>query len=363
MQSSSPYKTCSACQAFVPIHDPRCPFCDARQMPAWEWRFYKTLQNIVPKSTPATKILLVVIIIFFLLMSVDVMRADNFAFSQLLMSPPMEILWRWGAHVRGEFEPWRLIMANFVHIGLIHILFNASALRAVGPWVERYFGSAMTLASFIILGTASMACSNVLGTPSFAAGASGGLMAFVGMIATAARRDKTASGRKISQAMFMSAAFVMIFGFIISVSGTMGIDNIAHGSGFILGCIAGAVLPIQGFTGYTKLWPTRLAAILLVIGTASLAWSTSEMLMESQSLRLQNACISAIKEIRPASAALACEKAYRQDSKNFANINNLVLAYRMTGEIQKADELCELAKSSLTAKQYNEIAVELCPMK
>lgn len=346
----------------MPEHEAKCPFCGARQMPAWEWKIYKRIASILPAQAPATKLLLLVLVLLFILMCIDIVRQSDFSFMQLILSPPGEILWRWGAHVRGDFSPWRLIMANFVHVGLIHILFNGSALKTVGPMVERYFGSAATLGMFVILGTASMACSNILGSAGIVAGASGGLMGYIGMVAAAGRREKTEAGKKISNAMFLSAAFVMGFGFLVSMSNTMGIDNIAHGSGFILGLLAGYVLPVQGFTGFTRLWPKRLGAVLLLLGIAACTWATMQMLTSSQLGQQHDSCVSAIKENRPSSAVKACAEAYKMEPANYATINNLILAYRMAGQNTDADALCAQAKAGLSVQDFAKIAPELCEL-
>ena len=66
------------------------------------------------------------------------------------MAPTIDRLIQWGANygpktTNGEW--WRMFTAMFLHIGVLHLLFNMIALWNVGSFMERVLGSA----GFVVL--------------------------------------------------------------------------------------------------------------------------------------------------------------------------------------------------------------------
>ena len=134
MSQSKRTKYCHSCQAELPVSASKCPYCDEKQQTAFEVSFFGFFKKILPAHAPATSALLASIVIFFIIISIDIIAHPDFGLENALLSPPTAIVYRWGAHQRGEFIWWRLITANFIHFGIIHILFNGYALRIVGPY-------------------------------------------------------------------------------------------------------------------------------------------------------------------------------------------------------------------------------------
>ena len=67
-------------------------------------------------------------------------------------NPSTEALLKWGANALPytmDNEPWRLASSAFLHIGLMHLLFNGFAMYFFGQIAEPMFGSAKFLALFI----------------------------------------------------------------------------------------------------------------------------------------------------------------------------------------------------------------------
>ena len=337
---SSKTKNCHSCQAAIDIDERKCPYCGQKQLCGWEVGLEQFIKSVLPRYMPATRILFASIIIYFIIISIDILLHTDLGFKGALLAPPGEIMYRWGAHLRGETTWWRLITANFLHFGLLHILFNAYALRVVSPYVERFFGSAMTIASFIVLGTGSMLCSNLLGGEGIVAGASGSIMGFIGLAAVAAHREHTTLSIQIRNSMLKWAAITMVFGIMVTATGSMGVDNIAHLAGFAFGAVAGAILPGQSVTGFTKTWMIRGARLLCAFSLIALAAAFSSMGFASVSTKYQQECISAIKFHSFEKAEESCSLAYQNDKTRMVSYHNYILIKLIKNDKNTAAKLC-----------------------
>ena len=185
-----------------------------------------------------------------------------------------------------------------------------------------------------------MLCSNIWGAEGLVAGASGGLMAFIGMAAIAAHLEKTQLSIQIRNSMLKWAAATFIFGIIVSFSDSMGVDNIAHVSGFLLGILVGFLLPRQSTTGYTHLWQIRLNRFLVILALAICCWAFVSMVFVNQSIRYQDECIVGLKLHKFDDALKSCEKAYKLDKTQTISYHNYIFVSLVKGNVQKASELC-----------------------
>src|SRR5262245_59900277 len=55
---------------------------------------------------------------------------------------------------RGQW--WRFITPVFIHIGMLHLLFNSYALWIVGPQVEKLYGSERFVLLYVLTGAAGV---------------------------------------------------------------------------------------------------------------------------------------------------------------------------------------------------------------
>ena len=91
-------------------------------------------------------------------------------------------------------EWWRLVTAQFLHGGLIHIGFNMMALMQIGPAVEEVYGSPRYLFLYIVTGAFGYVLSAWTGH--FSLGASAGLLGLVGvMLAITTQTRRRADAR------------------------------------------------------------------------------------------------------------------------------------------------------------------------
>ncbi|HET9595501.1 MAG TPA: rhomboid family intramembrane serine protease [Anaeromyxobacteraceae bacterium] len=127
-------------------------------------------------------------------------------------------------------EPWRLLTANFLHGGPVHLLVNAYALTMIGPTVERVYGAVRFWVVFLLGGVLGFVASALfVDAPSL--GASAGLFALLGaLLGFAVRaRDRLvpAARRAMIREILTVAALNIGLGLAVPY-----VDNAAHVGGF-----------------------------------------------------------------------------------------------------------------------------------
>ncbi len=139
---------------------------------------------------------------------------------------------------QGEYH--RLLASMFLHIGVIHLLFNSYALYVVGQDVERLYGSARFMVIYFLSGLGGSLASFVLGAGGISAGASGAIFGLFGAsIAYFYLHRKVFGPRGQAQlrSLLMLAGINLILGFTVP-----GINNLAHLGGLIFGLLLGWIL-------------------------------------------------------------------------------------------------------------------------
>jgi rhomboid protease GluP len=256
---------CQACRALVPASEKTCPMCGREAVPARAFLHASTGGHFI------SVIILTINILLYVLMAMIEIRNGAGA-EAFIKSASGSVLAGIGALYPGalaEGEWWRLVTWNFLHIGLMHLAFNSIALYQIGPQVEEVFGSAkfifIYLATGIFAGIASMVIN-----PSFTAGASGALFGLIGLMAVYGYRLGGTYGRALMRSMLIWAAF----GFVIGLG--PGINNIAHGGGFVAGGALGFLIPPESSTSHAaaRLWNVvMILCVLAVAGSFAIAGS------------------------------------------------------------------------------------------
>lgn len=131
---------------------------------------------------------------------------------------------------------WRLVTANFLHIGFLHLAFNSYALFLFGSEVERRFGPVRFLMLYMLSGIGGTVLSYV-GSRALSAGASGAVFGLIGaMLAyySAYREAFGTYGRRQLSSLLIVTGYNLLWGFI-----NPGIDNLCHIGGLITGGVLG----------------------------------------------------------------------------------------------------------------------------
>lgn len=133
-------------------------------------------------------------------------------------------------------EVWRLFTSTFIHIGIIHLIFNLYALWALGPLTEEGLGHRKFLVIYILSGLGGSIAS-FLFSPALSAGASGAIFGLLGALLYYSY--KRPALWKSGLGMNLVIVILVNFGFGLVQPG---IDNFAHLGGFITGAICSVLL-------------------------------------------------------------------------------------------------------------------------
>jgi len=193
------------------------------------------------------------------------------------MQPSIDSLIQWGANygpktTQGEW--WRMFTCMFLHIGVLHLLFNMIALWNVGGFMERLLGSTGFLVLYLLAGLLGSVASVAWNPFVVSAGASGAIFGLLGGLLAFLVRH-----RDLQQNAFLAAlrtntlvflGYNLVFGFMYQ-----GIDMAAHLGGLAGGFVCGFVLtPSLSFASSTRSQGQSvlvgLMGLGLIIGLSSL---------------------------------------------------------------------------------------------
>ena len=211
-----------------------------------------TIQQLL-KTAPVTTLLLASFIGLFIMQVLTGVDANNPSTAELL---------KWGANALPytmDKEPWRLASSAFLHIGLMHLLFNGFAMYFFGQIAEPMFGSAKFLALFLLAAIGGNLLNNHItwqgildgtGQPGLSAGASGGIMGIGAALLIAALFKISVNGMVLNlKSLIIIMGINLVYGFAVP-----GIDNAGH----IGGAVTGLVIALAFAIAYRQ----RLAATL-----------------------------------------------------------------------------------------------------
>jgi len=156
-------------------------------------------------------------------------------------------------------EPWRFVMAVFLHGSLMHIGFNMWVLMDIGPQIEEVYGSARYFFIYVVTGAGGYVLSSLRGHVSV--GGSGALLGLIGVLLALTTGRKSTSMQMLRSQIIRWLIYILIFGLVFP-----GIDNWAHfgglATGYLLGKLMAARPPASGderTRAYLLGWASALA--------------------------------------------------------------------------------------------------------
>jgi rhomboid protease GluP len=186
------------------------------------------------------------------------------------LSPSSESLFVLGASgsmpVFAAGRWWTLISANYLHGGLLHIVFNMVALYNLAPLLIKEYGASRMVVIYTLSGIISFLVSAVAGVP-LTIGASGAVCGLIGAALYFGKSRGGTYGRVVFSQLGSWMVGIFLFGFLVP-----GINNWGHGGGLVAGALVGYLL------GYRERRQERfshrlLAVACLVITGLALGWS------------------------------------------------------------------------------------------
>ncbi|MEQ8279105.1 MAG: rhomboid family intramembrane serine protease [Deltaproteobacteria bacterium] len=262
--------TCPKCGALITPNLARCRQCKAYLHGTKLEGFI--FESLLPKNlagSPGTGIIFLIVVLYYLMMGLlagptSLIAMSGYSLDQFGNTSPAGIF-------LGEY--WRFVTSMFGHHDLMHIAFNMYALTIVGPLVEEAFDRKKMMVIYFIGGIASMIISYIVhtewmgGRGGGSMGASGAVSALIGATLFAAIR-KGPEGRVVKAVMIRWTIYMAAFGLLVS-----GIDNAAHGGGFLTGAALAYVMPLGGsktVTAQKLMSVLMLGLVALTIGSTAL---------------------------------------------------------------------------------------------
>jgi len=174
MQSRKNSLLCPNCRRLISRDEEICPYCRISHPGSWlKNNALAQLLNGQEKIIPAIIVANVVMYIASLLLSGRGVNLNMSPFS--FLSPNGQALMVLGATgtvpVIGYGRWWTVVSANYLHGGLLHIIFNMIVLRQLGPLVISEYGGNRMLSIYTIGGIVGFILS-VLADVRFTIGAS-----------------------------------------------------------------------------------------------------------------------------------------------------------------------------------------------
>lgn len=261
----------------------------------------KSLGRLLPQTSPATYAILGFSCIMYLLSFVWTMRISGlqqpggglFGILNGLGGIDFRVLARLGMSFPLQVnlqEPWRFVMAVFLHGSLLHIFFNMWVLMDIGPQIEELYGSARYWFIYIVTGIGGYVFSSAIGgRPSI--GGSGALLGLIGVMLAITMGRRSAGMRMLRQQLIRWLIYIAIFGFLASGM----VDNYAHFGGLATGFLLGKIMmdrppmsPEERKKAYAMGWAATLlvAASLAMVIYTNVRVSSDKTAMLAPSVQL-----------------------------------------------------------------------------
>ncbi|MDJ0781978.1 MAG: rhomboid family intramembrane serine protease [Desulfosarcinaceae bacterium] len=260
---------CPQCRRLVSRDEARCPYC-GHSRPGAAWKNIVGLRSILD-GDQLIRVVIAVNIAFFLLTLLFNTRRIGISMNPLfLLAPESTSLLQLGATGTLPIDQaqrwWTLLSANYLHGGLLHILFNMMALRQVAGLVDREFGTQRMFSIYTLSGVIGFYISYLAGVP-FTIGASAAVCGLIGAAIYYGWSRGGIYGQAISKQLGGWAIAIFVFGVLVP-----GINNWGHGGGMLAGALLAALM------GYTERRSTgflhRLAFFgCLIVTLVVLTWA------------------------------------------------------------------------------------------
>ncbi len=249
------HQTCPSCGHPASADEKLCTRCgDALGAMVWE------------PNTPVVATLLcasIAVVYVVMLLWSRQQGLDRFS----LMPNPLALM-RFGSLSSWNVETgqwWRLSTSTFLHIDLLHLLFNILSLWSVATYLEEVIGKVKTLTLYLALGVTASLVSYAWHVTRFgvgnSVGASGAICGLIGVAIGFSLRRRNIARHLIGRYLGW-AAWIGILGL-----SSWNIDNAAHFGGLVPGLLLGLVVRRRSETSGRARRRWTAAALIAIAAT------------------------------------------------------------------------------------------------
>ena len=274
---------CTSCGVLVGVNDDKCYNC-GRRNPAL-WGYAPALRALGADMGFVPLVIGVCVGLYLLSLLITVLFGGSIFGGGLLgmFSPHPEVTYLLGASGafpvfdRGRW--WTVLTAGWLHGGVLHIFFNMSVLRQMGPAVSEMYGPGRMAIIFIVGSVLGFTLSAVMGEyfgslpwplapGQQTVGASAGIAALIGAVFYYGRRGGSSMARSYASSYIV---MLVILGFFPIV------DNYAHAGGFGGGYLVSRLLdPLKP----ERVDHIAIALVLFALCLVAIAFSVIPLLLE-----------------------------------------------------------------------------------
>ena len=233
---------CPNCGKLISTSEPRCPYCGTARPGSW-WKSNSWTRGFRDPDQLIRTIIYVNVGMYVISLLLNPrgtgLTLNPFGF----LSPDRESLFLLGATgtmpIKALHRWWTLVSANYLHGGILHILFNMYALKQLGAFVLQEYGPYRAFVIYTVGGIFGFWVSYVAGVP-VTIGASAAVCSLIGAALYYGKSRGGAYGQAIYRQIGAWTVGLFLFGFLVS-----GINNWAHGGGILAGLGLGFLLKYQ----------------------------------------------------------------------------------------------------------------------
>jgi rhomboid protease GluP len=260
---------CPNCKKLISADESRCPYCGIARPGS---RLKNNLFTRLFVSTDQIiKAIVFVNVGMYIISLVLGPWSSGFSLNPLsLLSPSSRSLLLLGATGTVPIDRlhrwWTLISANYLHGGLLHILFNMIALRQIAPLAIREFGPHRMVILYILTGIIGFLVSYLAGV-TLTIGASAAVCGLIGASLYYGKSRGGIYGQAIYRQLGAWALGIFIFGLLVP-----SINNWGHGGGMVAGAMLGFLLGYEE-KRRERLFHRILAWLCVVATLLVLVWA------------------------------------------------------------------------------------------
>jgi rhomboid protease GluP len=259
-------RLCPNCRKLISNDESKCPFCGTRYPHFFLKGFLLKLFNI---DDVITSLIMINVLMFGISIFINYseIRLDINPLS--FLSPGSQSLFFLGATGTIPFYNyghwWSLLTANYLHGGLLHIIFNMIALNQVGTLITKVFGAHRFWIIYTGSGVLGFLLS-VMMNIQFTIGASAAVCGLIGAGCYFGKSQGGEYGHFIYQRLSGWIISLFLFGFLVN-----GINNWGHAGGLFGGILIAWLVGYDVQSKYQKIH--RVFAIACIAATSmALLW-------------------------------------------------------------------------------------------